>query len=313
MPSKELSPRAWAALVIVYVIWGSTYLAIKYVVRTMPPLLTAGVRFLIAGLILYWLGTRRADRSDRPTRAHWRSAMVIGACLPLGGNGLVNLAEQRPLASGTVALLIATIPLWLALFDRVRFGARLRPVSVAGIAVGFAGAAFLVHPPGGTHIDLVGAMFAIGASMIWAYGSLYARTAPLPSSGAVATGMEMLCGGVGLVIAGAARGELSHVHADRFATSSLIGLAYLIVFGSLVAFTAYVWLLRNVRTTIVGTYAYVNPLVAVFLGALLLHEKLTVTTGIAGAIIIAAVALIVGWGKPEAPLRDDLSAERLAT
>lgn len=314
MPSRELSPRAWVALIAVYIVWGSTYLAIKYVVETMPPLLTAGVRFLIAGGILYAIGIRLGDRADRPTRAHWKAALVIGLCLPLGGNGLVNLAEQRPLSSGTTALLIATVPLWLALFDRIRFGTRLRPVAVAGIVLGFGGAALLVRPPTkASAIDVTGALLAVCASAIWAAGSLYARGASLPSRASVATSMEMLCGGAGLMVAGVVRGEAGHIHVTRFSAASVWALVYLIVAGSLIAFSAYAWLLRNVRTSIVGTYAYVNPLVAVILGSVFRNEKLTLMTGIAGAIIVVSVALIVSTTRPNRKGPADLSDEMIAT
>jgi drug/metabolite transporter (DMT)-like permease len=299
MSQRELSARAWVALIAVYIAWGSTYLAIKYVVETMPPLLTASVRFLVAGAVMYAIGIRSGDRSDRPTAAHWRASAIIGTALLLGGNGLVNLAEQRPLGSGTTALLIATVPLWLALFDRIWFGARLSRPVVAGLVLGFGGAALLVRPPTSAHaIDLTGALLAIAASAIWAAGSLYARAAPLPKRPSVSTGMEMICGGVALGLAGIARGELAQIHFARFSASSLFGLAYLIVGGSWIGFTAYVWLIRNVRTTIAGTYAFVNPLVAVLLGYVFRDEKLTVITAIAGAIIVAAVALIVATGRP---------------
>lgn len=310
--AKELSPRAWVALIAIYVVWGSTYLAIKYVVDTMPPLLTAGIRFLVAGVIMYVIGIRLGDRTDRPTRAHWRAALIIGLCLPLGGNGLVNLAEARGLASGTAALLVATIPLWLGLFDRVGFGVRLPGTAVAGIVLGFGGAALLIRPPAsGSAVDLTGALYAVGASAIWAAGSLYARGASLPKRAAVATAMQMLCGGAGLLVAGMIRGELGDVEFARFSAESWWALVYLIVAGSLIGFSAYAWLIRNVRTSIVGTYAYVNPLVAVLLGSLFRDEKLSLVTGIAGAIIVFSVALIVTTSRRRRTEPEEIPAEQV--
>jgi drug/metabolite transporter (DMT)-like permease len=310
MARKELTPRAWLALWSVYVIWGSTYLAIRYVVRTMPPLLTAGVRFLVAGLVMYTIGVLRGDRTDRPTLAHWRATAIIGTALCLGGNGLVNLAEARHLASGTAALIVATIPLWLALFDAIVFRARVRARAIAGLALGFAGAALLVRPGGA--IEVRAALYVVAAAATWAAGSLYARRAPLPARPAVSSGMEMICGGVALVVAGIASNELSRVHPSKFSGASIAGLVYLIVFGSIVAFSAYVWLLRNVRTTIVGTYAYVNPFIAVLLGYVFVNERLNATTIVAGAVIVVAVALIVSVG-PAPPKQADLGAERIVS
>lgn len=315
MPARELSARAWAALIAVYIVWGSTYLAIKYVVETMPPLLTAGVRFLIAGGLLYGFGVVRGHRPQRPTASQWRAAFIIGTALCLGGNGLVNLAEERPIASGTVALLIATVPLWLAALDRIVFGARLRAQVVLGLVIGFGGAALLVRPPGdGGAVDLTGALLTLTASAIWAGGSLYARGADLPKRPAISTGMEMIGGGVALLVAGVARGEIGDVDVARFSTDSLVAFVYLITAGSLIGFTAYVWLIRNVRTTIAGTYAFVNPLVAVLLGFLFRGEELTVSTAIAGAVIVVGVALIVTTAAPPSPDEPvDLASERLAT
>lgn len=290
----RLSSRAWVALLAVYTIWGSTYLAIKVVVETMPPLLTAGARFLIAGLIMYAASIARARRSgDVPRAHHWRSAAIIGLGLCLGGNGLVNLAEVR-ISSGATAILIATVPLWIATFEWVRFRTKLPVLTLVGLIVGFAATAIMVRPPAGQRgLDLIGALLAVSASAFWAMGSLYARRAPLPRHPVLSTGMELIAGGIALLIAGALGGEIGRAHPSAFSRSSLLGLVYLITLGSIGGFTAYVWLLRNVRTTIVSTYAYVNPFVAVLLGFWLLQEKLTVTELVAGVIILASVALIV--------------------
>jgi drug/metabolite transporter (DMT)-like permease len=283
----------WAALLSVWAFWGGTYLAIRLVVRTMPPFLSASVRFLVAGALLYAFAVRRGDREgDRPGRAQWVAATIIGGSLLLGGNGLVMWAEQT-VPSGITALIIASVPLWLAVLDRLVFGKRLSWLAVLGLAVGFGGLVLLVNPTGGGNIDPAGAAALVVASLSWAAGSLYARHAPLPKRPLVGTGMQMLAGGLLLALVGAARGEFGRLDASAVSLESVLGLAYLIVFGSLVAFAAYVWLLRVTRTTLVSTYAYVNPVVAVFLGWAILAEPITAGTLIAGAIIVVAVALIV--------------------
>jgi drug/metabolite transporter (DMT)-like permease len=283
----------WAALVSVWAFWGGTYLAIRVVVRTMPPFLSASIRFLVAGALLYAFAIRRGDRDgDRPGRAQWLAATVIGGSLLLGGNGLVMWAEQT-VPSGIAALIIASVPLWMALLDRLVFGKRLSWLAVLGLAVGFGGLVLLVNPAGGGRIDPAGAAALVVASLSWAAGSLYARHAPLPKRPLVGTGMEMLAGGMLLAFVGAARGEFAQLDSAAVSLESVLGLGYLIVFGSLVAFAAYVWLLRVTRTTLVSTYAYVNPVVAVFLGWAVLAEPITAGTLVAGAIIVVAVALIV--------------------
>ena len=292
----------WAALGAVYLFWGTTYLAIRVGVETMPPFLMAAVRFLIAGAILYAIAIRTGDREgDRPTRRHWRSALVIGAALLFGGNGLVSWAEQT-VPSGMASLIIATVPFWLVLLGRVVLRDRVSIREWIGIAAGFAGLIFLVNPASAARIDPSGAALLVLASVSWAAGSLYARGAPLPSRPLVGTAMQMLCGGAVLAVVGIAGGELGRVDIAAISLESLLGLGWLIVFGSLVGFSAYVWLLRVTRTSLVGTYAYVNPVVAVLLGWALLGERVTLQTFVAGGIILFAVALIVSARTPkEAP------------
>jgi drug/metabolite transporter (DMT)-like permease len=286
------TPAIWAALLSVWAFWGGTYLAIRLVVRTMPPFLAASVRFLIAGAILYAVAVRRGDRvGDRPTRAQWVAATIIGGSLLLGGNGLVMFAEQS-VPSGITALIIASVPLWFAVIDRIVFRRRLSWPAVLGLAIGFGGLALLVNPTGG-RLDPAGVAALVVASISWAGGSLYARHATLPKRPLVGTGMEMLAGGVLLALVAVVRGEFARVDLASISIDSVLGLVYLIVFGSLVAFAAYVWLLRVTRTTLVSTYAYVNPVVAVFLGWAVLAEPITPLTLVAGAIIVVAVALIV--------------------
>lgn len=299
-PSPRSIPKAhspaliWTALGSVYIIWGSTYLAIRVAIRTLPPLLMASVRFLIAGALLYAWSIRRGDRSgDRPGLQQWTAATIVGGTLILGGNGLVVVAEQH-VSSSITALLIATVPLWMALIGRIVYRERLSFAVVLGLAVGFAGLVFLVgERSGANRIDPLGAGLLVGAALSWAAGSLYSRRAPLPKRPLVGTGMEMLAGGVLQGIVGLARGELGAFDPGSVTLESVLAVLYLIVFGALVAFTAYVWLLRVTRTTIVSTYAYVNPVVAVFLGWAILSEPVSGRTLIAGAIIVAGIALIV--------------------
>ncbi len=286
----------WIALVAVYIVWGTTYLAIRVVNQTLPPLLAASVRFLVAGSLMYAWTIRRGDREgDRPGRVQWRAAAIVGLLLLLGGNGAVVWAE-RTIPSGIAALLVALVPLWMALLDRVVFQRHLPARTVVGLVAGFAGAALLVGGSVRGHVDLVGMLFVVFASLSWASGSLYSRNAPLPARPFVGISMEMLAGGAGLFVAAVLTGELGDIDASAFSRSSLLALAYLIVFGSWVGFAAYQWLLRNARTSLVSTYAYVNPVVAVFLGWLLLDEPITARTLVAGAVIVVAVALIISSG-----------------
>jgi len=292
-PSPSRPWAIWPALLAVYVIWGSTYLAIRFAVETLPPFLMASVRFLLAGSVLYaW---RRARGDARPTAREWRSAAIIGGFLLVGGNGAVVWAEQR-IISSVAALLVSTVPLWMVLLDLLRPGGR-RPGwrEIVGLLAGFAGVATLVRPtqsagmPG--RVDLLGAAALILGAFLWSIGSLYSRRAPLPASPLLATGMEMLAGGVGLLLLGTLSGEWGRLNPSTFSARSLWGVVYLVVFGSWIAFTAYTWLLRVAPTPLVSTYAYVNPLVAILLGHLLAGDPLTIRTLLAAAVIVGSVAL----------------------
>ena len=275
-------------------------------IRTMPPFLMSSVRFLLAGAFLFALSPRR-----RVSLRGWAAALVAGGALLTIGNGGITWAEQR-VDSGTAALLVATMPLWLALFDRVVFGRRLSGVGWTGLLVGLGGVALLVSPGGGG-TDLLGGLACVGCAMSWAAGTLYARHAPLPSQPALASGTQMLAGGVLLGVAGLAAGEGGAVHLSLVSTESLLAVAYLVVVGSIVAFSCFQWLLHNAQTSIVSTYAYVNPVVAVLLGAAFLGEPLTLRTLAAGSAIVASVVLIVGGGRVRLPrLRAALPARSTA-
>jgi drug/metabolite transporter (DMT)-like permease len=281
--------KVWTALWIVYIVWGSTYLAIRVMVETVPPLLGAGVRFTIAGGVM--LAVLSLKRSVRPTRAQLLSALAIGALLP-GANAVVTVAEQE-VPSALTALLIASVPLWVLLMRR----ASGEPVSRAGIAavlVGFAGVALLLRP-GEQSADA--SLLALGAvvfaAVMWASGSFASPRLRLPGDPLVSTGWQMLLGGAVIVAAGLAAGEAGDVDPQAFSVRSVVALSYLIVFGSWLAFTAYAWLLQNAAISRVATYAYVNPVVAIVLGFLILDEVITPITLVGAAIIVMSVALVV--------------------
>jgi drug/metabolite transporter (DMT)-like permease len=282
-----------AAFASIYLIWGSTYLAIRYADQTIPPFIMGGVRFLISGAILY--GWARYRGATRPKRVHWRNAVIAGAFLLLGGNGAVVWAEQF-VPSGMTALLVSILPFWLVIIEWVR-PPRRRPAGavLAGLILGFIGIVVLVGPADlGGHGDVrpIGALVLIVGSLSWAIGSFYSRDAELPESGLLTTGMEMLGGGALLLIVGVLTGELSGFDMHHVSNASAAGLLYLITFGSLLGFTSYIWLLDKVSPARLGTYAYVNPVVAVVLGWAIAGERLSIRTGVAAAIVICAVALI---------------------
>jgi drug/metabolite transporter (DMT)-like permease len=258
----------------------------------MPPFLMSSARFLVAGAALYAFAARGRAR---PTWREWRAAAIVGAALLLVGNGGVAWAETR-LESGLAALIVAIIPLWVALMDRAFFGRRLSPAAIAGLVVGFAGVALLVRPGGGG--DVVAAVALVVTTSAWAGGSLYARGAPLPDSPLLAAAMQMLTAAVFLGVAGLVAGEAGGIHADSFSTKPVVAFVYLVLAGSLIAFSAYAWLLKNVRISVVSTYAFVNPVVAVALGTLFLSEPIGRTTIVAGAAIVMAVVLIVTARTP---------------
>jgi drug/metabolite transporter (DMT)-like permease len=305
-----MTARIWTALLIVYVVWGSTYLGIRIALETLPPFLMAGVRFLVAGALLFAWAVRRGDRvHDAPGRAQWIAATIVGVGLFVGGNGGVVLAEQR-IPSGVAALLVATLSLWMALLAWLAHGERPSGRALAGLPIGFAGTALLVGPVETGGIDPVGAMLCLGASLSWAAASLYSRRAPLPARTAVSTAMQMIAGGACMLGVGVVKGELAHVDPATFSTASLAALAYLIVAGSLLAFSAYAWLLRAAPTPLVATYAYVNPVVAVALGWALAGEEVTPRMIVAGAIIVAAVALIASGSRAQSKRTESTIAPR---
>lgn len=298
--TQKASPLAiWSAMLSVYLVWGSTYLAISFAIETIPPFFMAAVRFLIAGAVLY--GWRRLAGDGPPRRIEWRSTAVVGLLLLMGGNGGVVWAEQI-VPTGITALMVGSAPLWMVLIDAAahikRKSSYRRPgwLTFAGVGLGFLGIAVLAGPEQLTgvsgQVNPLGAGVLTAAAFLWAAGSIYSRGAPLPSSPLLATGMEMLTGGLGLLALSGLTGEWSKVDLASVSMNSLLGLGYLIVFGSLVGFASYTWLLRVAPTPLVSTYAYINPLVAILLGSLFAGEALTLRVAISAGVILGSVALI---------------------
>lgn len=291
--------RLLLAFLLVYVLWGSTYLAIRIAIGSMPPLVMGSVRFLIAGTAMWaWA---RLTTGAKASRAEWRGGLIVGTLLLFGGNGAVIWSEQR-VPSGIAALLVAVVPLWMVLLDWARpGGARPRAAVFVGLGLGLLGLALLVGPGafGGGGVDPIGAGVLMVGSLSWAFGSLYSKKAPRAGSPILNAGIQMLGGGVALAIASVASGELAQLHPAAVTLRSAAALAYLIVFGSLVGYTAYLYLLSHTTPAKASTYAYVNPVVAVFLGWAIAGEPVTPRTLVAAAVILVSVALIsVRGGAP---------------
>jgi drug/metabolite transporter (DMT)-like permease len=289
-----LEPGVVAALLTVYLVWGSTYLAIRYAIESLPTFTMAGVRFLVAGAILF--GWARARGAPSPRVRHLGPSLGIGALLLLGGNGAVVWAEHR-IASGIAALLVAVEPVMIALLAPLVLGhRRIGARGVVALAAGLVGVAILVVDPRGldpTTVDLAGAGAVVLGAFSWALGSLWSVRAELPGSRAMASALQMLCGGLLLAAAGGAAGEWGSFELEQVSARSLLALAYLVVFGSIVAFSAYAYLMRAAPPSVASTYAFVNPVVAVLLGWALAGEPLNWRVGAASALILTAVALMI--------------------
>jgi drug/metabolite transporter (DMT)-like permease len=284
--------QIWTGLWIVYIVWGSTYLAIRVVVETVPPFLSAGGRFVLAGAaMLAFLAWRRGPSVLRPSREQLVSCLAVGILL-MGANAVVSFAEVD-VPSSMAALLIGSVPLWVILYRRL-LGDRVAAVSVAAVLVGFAGMAVLLLPgkqTGGA--PLLALLTCVAAAAMWAGGSVASTRLTLPRDPFVSGGWQMLLGGGVCVLTGALVGELGDFHPAEFSSRSLVAFAYLVVFGSWLAFTAYAWLLQNAPVSRVATYAYVNPVVAIALGWAILDEAVTATTFAGAAVIVASVAAVV--------------------
>jgi drug/metabolite transporter (DMT)-like permease len=290
-----------AAFAALYVAWGSTYLAIRIVVEHLPPFLMAALRFVIAGglllLFLRWRG------EPWPTRQQWRTGALVGTLLLFGGNGLVSWSEQS-VASGLTALILATTPLWFVVLEWLPpWHKRPAPSTVAGLILGFLGVIILVsrpasNPANGPEWSWAGIAVLLSACVFWSTGSLLQRRAGWSASPAMNAAVQMLCGAASLTIAGTLTGEWNRLHLADFSSKALTALAYLVVFGSWIGFGAYVWLLKHTTPTRLATYAYVNPVIAVLLGWLILKEPITIRILWAGLCILASV-LIVQWPRPK--------------
>jgi drug/metabolite transporter (DMT)-like permease len=293
------SPAAvWGALVVVYVVWGSTYLAIRVIVRDMPPLLAMGARFLVAGLVLAAIiAARKGTGALRVDRRQLGSAGLVGVLLLLGGNGMVAVGEQT-VPSGLAALIVSATPLWIVLL-RLSTGDRPRAITILGTFLGFAGIAVLARPGSvAEDVELWGILLVIAATMSWSVGAFSTPRLPMPVNPFVATTYEMLLGGAAMVLVGSARGEWRGFDPSAVSLDSWLWLGYLVTIGSLAAFSAFVWLLGNAPLSLVATYAYVNPVVAVALGALVLDESITTAVVVGGLIVVAGVALVVTQERP---------------
>ncbi|TML98345.1 MAG: EamA family transporter [Actinobacteria bacterium] len=285
--------RLWAALTTIYVVWGSTYLAIRVMVETVPPLLGSGARFLVAGAIFAAvLVARRGASALRVSRRELASCAAVGTALLLGGNGLVAVAEQH-VPSGLAALVVASVPLWVVVFRRAS-GEAIGAATALSVVAGFAGVAILLAPgerPGGAPVG--GVLVVVAAAFCWASGSFASSRLPLPRDPLRSTAVQMLCGGALMLAVSLLAGEGGDVHWSQVSTASLLAFAYLVLAGSLAAFTAYVWLLRNAPVSQVATYAYVNPVIAIALGAVILGEQLTPLVLAGAGVIVASVAVTV--------------------
>jgi drug/metabolite transporter (DMT)-like permease len=296
-----MPPRARVALALtaVYLIWGSTYLAIRFAIDTLPPFSMAGVRFFVAGLAM--LLFVKARTGDRVEAGHWPGAALVGGLMLLGGNGAVCWAEKS-VPSGLASLLIATVPLWAVVIGAFLPGGRLPGFRIiAGIVIGLAGVALLVRPWESGAVDPAGAVALLFAALSWAAGSVLSKRVRLPGNMLLATAMEMIAGGVLLFATGAIVGEWSRFDPHGITTKSMLAMAYLAVFGSIIGFTAFVWLLRETSPVVATSYAYVNPLVAVLLGWAFNSERPSAWTAVAGALVVGSVALITTSRAKEAP------------
>ncbi len=305
-----MKSKIWLALIALYLVWGSTYFGIKVAIETIPPFFHSGVRFLISGIIL--VAWQRAAGQQMPTRKQWISSAIIGSLLLLGGNGLVSWAEQF-IPSGIAALIIASVPLFLVVAEAIRpNGVKPNWQSIVGLLIGFIGIYVLINPAeagAGTGLNIYGVAALLSACLLWATGSVYSKSADLPKSSLMSTGAQMLMGSIGLFIVSLATGELNGWNPAEVSTRSMIGLGYLITIGSIIGFGSYTWLLQNAPISLVATYAYVNPVVAILVGVWLGNETLEPRIGLATAIIIGSVIFINSRNKPKSTLTLNAGAD----
>jgi drug/metabolite transporter (DMT)-like permease len=299
MSTPSVTPRGGvaAALVVVYVMWGSTFVAMRVAVRSLPPLTMSGMRFLAAGLLLYgwclWQRHRHPEEGWRaPTGREWRASAILGIALPAAGTGGAAWAEQK-IPAGTAALLLASVPVWMNITSRIVDRERISISTAGGLVLGLAGVAVLINPLAGAAPDLLPSAVALGGALFWGCGSVYAKRAPHPGQPLLASGMEMICAGAALGLIGDVGREFGRISAASLFSASGLALGYLIIFGSLLGYSTYEWLLHHASSQLAGTYAFVCPLVAVILGWWLLGEEISGRTLLAAAAISVGVALIM--------------------
>ena len=306
-----------AAFAAVYIFWGSTYLGIKYAIETLPPFLMAGARFVVAGSILY-IWARFSKDYEKPSFKHWRTSFIVGTLLLLGGNGGVVLA-QHYISSSLAALLVATEPFWIVLLSWLWLkGARPNWKAALGLLIGFLGVYLLIggqgeSAAGGAGGQVLGAFFVIAGAFSWALGSMYGLRATTPKSSALTAGMQMLSGGLVLTLVGALKGEWATFNIAEVSANSWFAVIYLIIFGSLIGFTAYSWLLKNAQPAMVATYAYVNPIIAVFLGWLIAGESFTGQMLVGATVIVGSVVLITSENKDGGDSTEETEIHESAT
>jgi drug/metabolite transporter (DMT)-like permease len=307
-PKRSLVIIAFSAL---YLIWGSTYLGIRFAIETIPPFLMAGARFVLAGLIMYAIAW--SQDISKSSWANWRTSLIIGACLLLAGNGGVTISEKY-IDSGLAALIVAIVPIYIVLLGWLT-GMAPRPSPIVWLALmaGFIGVGILFGPalhfaPNSGRQPSVGISILLVSSFVWSAGSLYSRIAKHAASPFLTAAQQMICGGALLLLTGIATGELPRLHPGSVSRLSLASFIYLVIIGAVVGYTAYIWLLRHCDPAKVATYAYVNPIVAVLLGALFAGEKLTMRTLIAACLIIGSVALVITAQQLRARIEPPISA-----
>jgi drug/metabolite transporter (DMT)-like permease len=307
-PKRSLVIIAFAAL---YIIWGSTYLGIRFAIETIPPFLMAGARFLLAGLIMYAIAWSQGI--SKSNWANWRTSLIIGACLLLGGNGGVTISEKY-IDTGLAALIVAIVPIYMVLLGwATGMAPKPTPIVWFALVAGFLGVGILFGPA--LHFPsnhgrnpAIGISILLVTSFIWSAGSLYSRVAKHAASPFLTAAQQMICGGVLLLLAGSVTGELPRLNPSSVSISSLVAFIYLVLIGAVVGYTAYIWLLRRCEPAKVATYAYVNPIVAVLLGALFAGEKVTMRTFIAGCLIIGSVSLVITAQQLRAKVEPPISA-----
>lgn len=286
--------RLAAAFAVLYLVWGSTYLGILWAVQAIPPLLMAGSRFMAAGLLLWLVARPRPGEASRPTGRDWLWGFALGFLMLFLGNGLLSMAE-REMPTGVAALLIASVPLWLVVLEALHLRKAPRPLVAGGLALGFAGVALLATSKEGWASGEVNVLYVAAVllgSLGWAFGSLLSRRSPIRLPLLRSVALQMACGGLLMFLAGLALGEHHGFTLAAVTQRAALSWLYLVTFGSVLAFTCYSWVLRQVPAAVAGTYAFVNPVVAVAIGALVLHEPFGLRTGLAAVLVVAAVMAI---------------------